>query len=140
MTPFFFLTQLMSIPEIYLPNLVEIYNFFYIIFFLYYIFLYLFPKLFLKNLDTQVMRTLMLLAFCMVILLHFYFIEPWSFYPKSLEIICPKCIQTSLQVLDYLMKICLPNPEGSEIFFYPTFYALEFLFTQPFSLRPQPRQ
>ena len=38
------------------------------------------------------------------------------------------------------MKIWLPNPEGSEIFFYPTFYALEFLFTQPFSLRPQPRQ
>ncbi len=67
-------------------------------------------------------------------------LEPWSFYPKSLEIICPKCVQTPLQVLDYLMKIRLPNPEGTEIFFYPNFYALEFLVTQPFSLWPQPRQ
>ena len=35
----------------------------------------------------------------------------------------------------------LPNPVKKfslKILFYPTFYALELLFTQPFSLRPNP--
>ncbi len=37
-----------------------------------------------------------------------------------------------------LMKICLRNPDESKIFFYPTFCALEFLFSNHFLFGPNP--
>ncbi len=50
-----------------------------------------------------------------------------------------KCIQTALHNLDYLIKICLPNPEESKIFFYSNLLCLGiFIYPTIFSLGPTP--
>jgi hypothetical protein len=110
-----FFTQPMSIRKIYLPNPVEIYKLITQPKEKYHITIIISEKSKVDHsklvpMNAQVMSTLMLLTFWMM-----KYKQSLLFYRAPL--------------------FCFPNPQGSKIFIYPTFYAFEFLFTH---LRPQP--